>query len=346
MFSNDREVDMNNHDLYNEEYYQSHCGEEYVYNDSWKKFWGNVAEFIIRTINPKRVLDVGCAKGFLVKELRDRGIEAYGIDISEYAISQVDESIKEFCQVGSALDELGSGYDLITCIEVLEHLPIGDARHAIRNICEAADDVLFSSTPYDYKEKTHISVRPVEYWSEEFYYNGFWHDLEYDATYISVQAMRFTKGKKTIEEIIRQYERMYFRNLSELFNVRLLLNDSNKKIEEIESQNPEKISEVESGQERARIKMSNAISNEEKFKSDYFNLEKQYRILEDENEKYKLEIDDLKSEIRKGKKEFEHAVEIIKYNEGEMKRLSELYNQIKNSTCWKITKPLRMWRRS
>ena len=32
-----------------------------------------------------RVLDVGCAKGFLVKDFLDR-IHVYGIDISNYAI--------------------------------------------------------------------------------------------------------------------------------------------------------------------------------------------------------------------------------------------------------------------
>ena len=33
-----------------------------------------------------RVLDIGCAKGFLVKDLLDLGIDAYGVDVSEYAL--------------------------------------------------------------------------------------------------------------------------------------------------------------------------------------------------------------------------------------------------------------------
>ncbi len=35
-----------------------------------------------------RVLDIGCAKGFLVREFRKLGLDAIGIDVSAYAISQ------------------------------------------------------------------------------------------------------------------------------------------------------------------------------------------------------------------------------------------------------------------
>lgn len=35
------------------------------------------------------LLDWGCADGYLVKHLRRRGDEAWGLDISEYAISHV-----------------------------------------------------------------------------------------------------------------------------------------------------------------------------------------------------------------------------------------------------------------
>ncbi len=39
-------------------------------------------------MGPKKVLDVGCAKGFLVEAVRPRGVEAFGNDISEYAMGE------------------------------------------------------------------------------------------------------------------------------------------------------------------------------------------------------------------------------------------------------------------
>ena len=43
-----------------------------------------------------RVLDIGCAKGFLVKDLMTvcPGLEVYGVDISEYAIQNCEPEVK------------------------------------------------------------------------------------------------------------------------------------------------------------------------------------------------------------------------------------------------------------
>ncbi len=42
------------------------------------------------------VLDVGCARGFYVKALRQLCYHAYGFDISEWAVSNCDPDVKEF----------------------------------------------------------------------------------------------------------------------------------------------------------------------------------------------------------------------------------------------------------
>src|SRR5690242_14037941 len=57
--------------------------------------WVPIAEDIVKHFGLKagdRVLDVGCAKGFLVKDLMKvcPGLEAFGIDISEYALMRCE----------------------------------------------------------------------------------------------------------------------------------------------------------------------------------------------------------------------------------------------------------------
>ena len=42
-----------------------------------------------------KVLEYGCAHGFLVKALNDFKIDTYGVDISSYALSKVDSEIKK-----------------------------------------------------------------------------------------------------------------------------------------------------------------------------------------------------------------------------------------------------------
>jgi 2-polyprenyl-3-methyl-5-hydroxy-6-metoxy-1,4-benzoquinol methylase len=50
----------------------------------------------------KQVLDVGCAKGFLVKSLRDLGVDAYGIDVSQYAIDNSEDGMDSYLTVADA----------------------------------------------------------------------------------------------------------------------------------------------------------------------------------------------------------------------------------------------------
>jgi O-antigen biosynthesis protein len=193
--------------LYNAFYYGGYCGIPYERNEHWLGFFGNVAERIVNDLRPRTVLDAGCAKGFLVEALRDRGVEAWGIDISEYAIEQVREDIRPFCRVGTLTEPLSQNYDLITCIEVLEHLSAHEAEEVIRNFCQHTDDILFSSSPLDYREATHINVRPPDYWAEIFARQGFFRDVDYDLSFLTHWGVRYRRTRESATRIVAAYER-------------------------------------------------------------------------------------------------------------------------------------------
>lgn len=189
-------------------YYFAHgCGRPYQRDQSWLDFFGAIAERIVRDVQPRTALDAGCAMGFLVESLRRRGVDAYGMDVSEYALGQVHPDIRPFCWLGSVVDALPRVYDLIVCIEVLEHLAPRDAERAVENLCRHTDDVVFSSTPLDYKEASHCNVQPPEYWAELFANNGFWRDLDFDATFITPWAGRFRRSRDPLPRAVRAYER-------------------------------------------------------------------------------------------------------------------------------------------
>jgi 2-polyprenyl-3-methyl-5-hydroxy-6-metoxy-1,4-benzoquinol methylase len=77
--------------LFNAWYYQTGCGSPYQRDDHWLGIFGELADRIIAEIGPRSVMDAGCALGMLVEQLRARGVEAEGIDISGYAIAQTHE---------------------------------------------------------------------------------------------------------------------------------------------------------------------------------------------------------------------------------------------------------------
>jgi len=218
-------------DRYNEYYFQNHCGIPYERSEHWLNFFSQIAEKIIQKIAPHTVLDAGCAKGFLVEALRDRRVEAYGIDVSEYAIGEVREDMKPYCRVASILDPLERDYDLITCIEVLEHLHPQDAEKSVENMCQHGATILFSSTPEDFKEITHHNVQPLEYWARLFAQYGFFHDVDFDASFIDSHAICFKKARGPVFEVIGEYERKLWWLTKETQSLRELSGDLRAKLQ-------------------------------------------------------------------------------------------------------------------
>jgi SAM-dependent methyltransferase len=203
---------------YDRHYFSHYCDASktgklaYERNEHWLRFFGTIADHIVSDIKPRTVLDAGCAMGFLVEALRDRGVEAFGVDISDYAIEQVRSDIKPYCRQGSVTDPLSDRYDLIVSIEVLEHLPTEEAIHAVGNLCAATADFMFSSTPIDYQEITHLNVQPPEWWTEVFARQGFFRDVDYDpSTYLSPWAVRYRRSSDTVARTVGGYERLAWR---------------------------------------------------------------------------------------------------------------------------------------
>jgi hypothetical protein len=206
--------------IFDESYYEHDCGIPYEHNDHWTAFFGAIADRVVSDLHPRSSLDAGCAMGFLVEQLYIRGVDACGVDISEYAISQVPEAVADRCRVASLVEPIDGTYDLVTTIEVLEHMVPDDARKAIGNLCAVTDRVLFSSSPLDYSEATHVNVRPPEAWASDFAAHGFFRNLDYDATYLTPWAVLYERRSDDPGDIVRAYERVQTRMESEIRQLR------------------------------------------------------------------------------------------------------------------------------
>ena len=103
--------------------------------------WIPVAEDFVRHFNLKpgdRVLDVGCAKGFLVKDLMKvcPGLEAFGLDISEYALMHCEPEVVGRLHLGSA-DKLpfpDRSFSAVISINTVHNFERADAIRAVREI--------------------------------------------------------------------------------------------------------------------------------------------------------------------------------------------------------------------
>ncbi len=103
--------------------------------------WRTVARDIIRqySLMPgNRVLDIGCAKGFLVKDLMLEcpGLEAFGIDVSEYALKNCEPEVIGRLQIGNAVRPPfpDDSFDLVVSINTLHNLNRQELLIALREI--------------------------------------------------------------------------------------------------------------------------------------------------------------------------------------------------------------------
>ncbi len=205
--------DIYNWSYYLDEGYGTLGDENQDTTAAFKQFFAALADSIIYHYNPKTVLDAGCAVGFLVEALRERGVEAYGFDISADAIAHAKETVRPYLQVSSLLNDAPlencpTHFDLVTNIEVLEHLYEEDLAQALKKLCSYGDHILFSSSPSDINEDTHFNVRQPEYWVKQFSLQGFFRSTTAITPNMLPDAIYFTKRDSlSIARLTEDYER-------------------------------------------------------------------------------------------------------------------------------------------
>lgn len=225
----------------------------YERSEHWLEFFAGVADWIVSELDPASVLDASCGLGLLVEALRGRGVEAWGIDRSEIAISGVDESVRDHCLVASVADPLPRRYGLIVCIEALEWLPADEAEGAIANICGNTDRLLLSTTPPEFAEGSHLNARPAEEWSEMLVGAGFRREIETDTSPIRPWGGLYRRADEPPAETIRRYDRSWLQLRAEMVDLRTSLLAAEERLARIEAgvieDRPELLSELDHRQE-------------------------------------------------------------------------------------------------
>jgi 2-polyprenyl-6-hydroxyphenyl methylase/3-demethylubiquinone-9 3-methyltransferase len=105
-------------------------------------------------LNGKKVVDIGCGGGILAESISQSGADTTGIDLSEKALKVAELHALE---VGANLtyrsisaealaEEQSEQYDVVTCMEMLEHVP--DPASVVRacaKLCKPGGTLFFST---------------------------------------------------------------------------------------------------------------------------------------------------------------------------------------------------------
>jgi ubiquinone/menaquinone biosynthesis C-methylase UbiE len=103
--------------------------------------WEKVARAIVDHYGIKpgdKILDVGCGKGFQLYEFFKMvpGVEVFGIDVSEYALANAKEEVRDHLQLGNAtsLPFPDKYFDLVFSITTLHNLHNYDLEKALQEV--------------------------------------------------------------------------------------------------------------------------------------------------------------------------------------------------------------------
>ncbi|WET01225.1 methyltransferase domain-containing protein [Flavobacterium sp. YJ01] len=146
--------------------------EEVVHN---YKAASEIIPFLIKLLEPKSVIDVGCGIGTWLKVFKDNGVEnILGVD-GDYVDRKLLKIEKENF-VDFNLETLfvsKEKYDLAISLEVAEHLSYFSADVFVETLIGLSDIIVFSAAIPNQGGQNHVNEQEPKYWIEKFEKKGF-----------------------------------------------------------------------------------------------------------------------------------------------------------------------------
>jgi cyclopropane fatty-acyl-phospholipid synthase-like methyltransferase len=135
------------------------------------------------------VIDYGCARGYLVRALHENGFNAYGVDISSYAINNADFKIKDRLKLisGDTFGEAVQSFNIDTvnymiAKDVFEHIQPTSLSKLLRQtqshvekmyvLVPLGDYGLYRIKEYE-NDASHVIAENEDWWSNLFEDAGF-----------------------------------------------------------------------------------------------------------------------------------------------------------------------------
>jgi len=165
---------------YNEDYFKSANYSDY---SERRERYIMTAKNMIHTLealsfidNDSRILDYGCAVGFLMEGFKLRGYSnIFGYDISEWAVTQARSKGL------TILDKLEPTIDFMVALDVFEHMTDEDISTVIETVqppsilvrIPCAEEGTDFHLAVSRRDQTHINCKNKEAWKEYFKSHGF-----------------------------------------------------------------------------------------------------------------------------------------------------------------------------
>lgn len=134
-----------------------------------------IVPVLLELVHPNSVVDIGCGTGAWLSVFQEHGIKnVFGIDGPHIDRDMLTIDYNRFLNVDlSKAFDLGLKADLVTSLEVAEHLPPEAAETFIQCLVRIAPVVLFSAAIPGQGGMNHFNEQWPDYWAQLFKSNDY-----------------------------------------------------------------------------------------------------------------------------------------------------------------------------
>lgn len=144
-------------------YEREYFVEDYRYQDFQRH---NAVFPKLLSLEPKSVLDVGCAYGFIVRRCWERKIFAVGLDVSVWCGKEFVVPGYYVRAVGWAIPFKDKAFDAIWCEGVLEHIPEDKVGEMFQEFSRVANRGMIGISYDSPQTNHHVCNHDFQWWAE------------------------------------------------------------------------------------------------------------------------------------------------------------------------------------
>jgi predicted SAM-dependent methyltransferase len=137
----------------------------------------------ILDLEPKSVLEIGCARGYIIKKLEDKGIPCKGLEVSKHCyLTRASDNVINWNVCQTPWPFADKEFDVCFSVAVMEHIPEKHLANVLKEIDRVSQrgihGIDFGEND-DGFDQTHCTLHPLKWWMERFGHNQIVVDKEF-----------------------------------------------------------------------------------------------------------------------------------------------------------------------
>lgn len=124
---------------------------------------------LIADLKPTSVLEIGCARGYVLQRLEAQGIPCRGLEVSRHCyLTRATNAVQTWDLTETPWPLEDQSVDLAYSVAVLEHIPEEKVPAVLGELARVAKRGLHGVDLHDddHFDKTHFTIKPLEWWLE------------------------------------------------------------------------------------------------------------------------------------------------------------------------------------